>query len=45
MSVQVAAVLEDFTAEGAAINPLVLSGFVPPLDGRAIGGREQAAAL
>lgn len=33
MPIEVAAVLEDLVAEGAAVNPLVLSGFVP-LDNR-----------
>lgn len=28
MAVEVAAVLEDLVAEGAAVDPLVLSGFV-----------------
>lgn len=36
VSVQIAAVLEDLVAEGAAVNPLVLSGFVSLQDSPAV---------
>lgn len=45
MSVEVAAILEDLVAEGAAVHPLVLSGFVPLQDGPAVWRAQQAAAL
>lgn len=44
MSVQVAAVLEDLVAEGAAVHPLVLSGFVSLQDRRAFRSAQQATA-
>lgn len=45
MSVQVAAVLEDFVAVRAAVNTFVLSGFVPLVDSHFVRGTEQVAAL
>lgn len=43
--VEVAAVLEDLVAEGAAVHPLVLSGFVSLHDSPAVWSAQQAAAL
>lgn len=45
VSVQVATVLEDLAAERAAVNPLVLSGFVPLQDRSSVRETQQAAGL
>lgn len=42
MPVQVAAVLEDLVAQGAAVNPLVLSEFVPLDDRQPLWTTQQA---
>lgn len=43
MPVEVAAVLEDLAAQGAAVNPFVLPRFVPLRDNRAVRRRAKQA--